>query len=104
MASPATARAGARVWGRSSSTATSFPPARRDEALEQVNEATYRVWRLYMAACALQFEAGTTGVYQILGARRGGGKNPVPLTRRDLYPQSEPWLAEYAAGPAHARR
>lgn len=78
--------------------------ARRDEALEQVNEATYRVWRLYMAACALQFEAGTTGVYQILGARRGGGKNPVPLTRRDLYPQSEPWLAEYAAGPAHARR
>lgn len=62
--------------------------ARRDEALEHVNEATYRVWRLYMAACALQFEAGAIGVYQILGARRGGAANPVPLTRRDLYPQA----------------
>jgi cyclopropane-fatty-acyl-phospholipid synthase len=35
--------------------------ARREEALQHVNEATYRVWRLYMAACALEFESGGHG-------------------------------------------
>ncbi len=59
--------------------------SRRDEALQCVSGPTYRVWRLYMAACALAFEAGDVGVYQILAARRARGVNPVPLTRRDLY-------------------
>jgi len=31
-------------------------------ALQYVSEATYRVWRLYMAACALEFEAGANGI------------------------------------------
>lgn len=56
-----------------------------DEALNYVNEATYRVWRLYMAACALQFEEGTTGIYQILVSRREPFISPVPLTRKDIY-------------------
>ncbi len=59
--------------------------ARRDEALQHVNEATYRVWRLYMAACALEFEAGGTGIYQVLTGKRRAGVPSVPLTRRDLY-------------------
>jgi cyclopropane-fatty-acyl-phospholipid synthase len=59
--------------------------ARREEALRHVTEAVYRVWRLYMAACALQFEEGGIGVYQILASKRGKGPSPVPLTRRDLY-------------------
>lgn len=59
--------------------------SRRDEALQCVSEATYRVWRLYMAACALSFEAGDVGVYQVLAAKRAKGSNPVPLTRRDVY-------------------
>ncbi|MFZ2653271.1 MAG: cyclopropane-fatty-acyl-phospholipid synthase family protein [Burkholderiaceae bacterium] len=59
--------------------------ARRDEALRHVGEATYRVWRLYMAACALEFEEGGTGVYQILTGKRRSGAPAVPLTRRDLY-------------------
>lgn len=45
--------------------------ARREDALREVGETVYRVWRLYMAACALQFEQGETGVYQILLARGG---------------------------------
>lgn len=53
--------------------------------LTETAAATYRVWRLYMAACALQFEGGGIGVYQILAAKRGGRPSPVPLTRRDLY-------------------
>jgi cyclopropane-fatty-acyl-phospholipid synthase len=59
--------------------------ARRDEALQHVSEATWRVWRLYMAASALEFEAGGTGIYQVLSAKRRPGAPPVPLTRRDLY-------------------
>jgi cyclopropane-fatty-acyl-phospholipid synthase len=62
--------------------------ASRDAAVSIVGEEVYRVWRLYMAACALQFESGETGVYQILLAR---SREPwaAPLTRRDfLSPQS----------------
>ena len=59
--------------------------ANREAALREVDEPTFRVWRLYMAACALEFEAGGTGIYQILASRRNGGHWPVPLTRGDLY-------------------
>jgi len=56
-----------------------------ERALQYVNEATYRVWRLYMAACALQFEAGDIGIYQVLASKRTAGNLPLPLTRRHLY-------------------
>jgi cyclopropane-fatty-acyl-phospholipid synthase len=56
------------------------------QALEYVNEATFRVWRLYMAACAMEFETGELGVYQILATRRGGRNGSMPLTRRYMYP------------------
>ena len=58
---------------------------RHEEALKYVPESVYRIWRLYMAACALQFEEGIAGVYQILVSRRAPFSRPVPLTRRDLY-------------------
>jgi len=61
---------------------------RRDKALQCISEPTYRVWRLYMAACAFSFEAGDVGVYQILAIRRAKGLSPVPLTRRDVYRQA----------------
>ncbi len=56
------------------------------QALIYVNESTYRVWRLYMAACALEFESGEIGVYQVLGCKRGVGAAALPLTRRHVYP------------------
>ena len=59
--------------------------ANREAALREVEEPTYRVWRLYMAACALDFEAGSTGIYQILASRPNQGEWPVPLSRNDLY-------------------
>lgn len=59
--------------------------ARREEALREVDEVTFRIWRLYMAACAPEFEAGGTGIYQIVASKRDGGSWPVPLTRSDLY-------------------
>ncbi len=59
--------------------------AARAEALKYVDEATYRVWRLYMAASALHFEDGDIGVYQILASKRALNTVPVPMSRRDIY-------------------
>jgi cyclopropane-fatty-acyl-phospholipid synthase len=58
--------------------------ANHEAAQREVGEPTFRVWRLYMAACALEFEAGGTGIYQILASSRNQGEWPVPLSRRDL--------------------
>jgi len=52
-----------------------------EAALQYVSETVYRVWRLYMAGCALQFENGELGVYQILAARRIRKTLSIPLTR-----------------------
>lgn len=59
--------------------------AAQAEALQYVDEATYRVWRLYMAASALHFEDGDIGVYQILASKRALNTVPVPMSRRDIY-------------------
>ena len=59
--------------------------AQRDKAVALVGEAKYRVWRLYMAGCAMQFENGAIGVYQILASKRHDGMLDLPLTRRDIY-------------------
>ncbi|SEL43258.1 cyclopropane-fatty-acyl-phospholipid synthase [Roseateles sp. YR242] len=59
--------------------------AEHDRALRYVDEAHYRIWRLYMAASALEFESGELGLYQILASKRDGGPAPVPLTRRYIY-------------------
>jgi cyclopropane-fatty-acyl-phospholipid synthase len=59
---------------------------RHARALEYVSETTYRVWRLYMAASALEFESGALGIYQILARKRGAStRAALPLTRRHLY-------------------
>jgi cyclopropane-fatty-acyl-phospholipid synthase len=58
---------------------------RHEQALNYVTEPVYRIWRLYMAACAMQFEEGNTGIYQILVSKRKPAFNPLPLTRSDLY-------------------
>jgi cyclopropane-fatty-acyl-phospholipid synthase len=59
--------------------------ANHDAALNYVSEDAYRVWRFYMAACAMEFEAEGTGIYQVLASKRGSGNLPVPLTRQDIY-------------------
>lgn len=58
---------------------------RRPAALQHVTEEVFRIWRLYMAACARAFEDGSVGVSQILVSKRAKGPPPVPLTRRDVY-------------------
>jgi cyclopropane-fatty-acyl-phospholipid synthase len=58
---------------------------RHEQALEYVNEATYRVWRLYMSAAAMEFESGNVGIYQVLASKRGVAERRLPLTRHHLY-------------------
>lgn len=51
-----------------------------DAAVAEVGEGRARVWRLYMAASAVNFEAGRTHVHQVLGAVDDGeGDAGLPL-------------------------
>ncbi len=59
--------------------------ARHHHVLRIVDEVTYRVWRLYMAAAIHQFETGRTTIYQILFSKPRHGRAELPLTRSDLY-------------------
>ena len=51
-----------------------------DEAVAASSPGRARVWRLYMAASALAFEAGTMGVNQVLVQRPGGARPPLRRT------------------------
>ena len=51
-----------------------------DDAVEAGGAGRARVWRLYMAASALGFEDGTTGVNQILVQKAGGEQPPLRRT------------------------
>lgn len=53
-----------------------------DAAVASAGAGRARVWRLYMAACALAFEAGDMGVNQVLLQRPGGEQPPL---RRDAW-------------------
>ncbi|HEU4527974.1 MAG TPA: class I SAM-dependent methyltransferase [Actinomycetota bacterium] len=50
-----------------------------DEAVAEAGAPRARIWRLYMAASALNFEAGRTQVHQILAVRSPGGRSGMPL-------------------------
>jgi cyclopropane-fatty-acyl-phospholipid synthase len=55
-----------------------------ERAVELVGPSA-RIWRLYMAGSAANFEAGRTSVHQVLGVKPGGGgASAVPLSRADL--------------------
>jgi cyclopropane-fatty-acyl-phospholipid synthase len=63
--------------------------ARHDEALCFVDEATYRIWRLYIAGSAHGFRSGHIAVYQTLLAKLGpSGQTNLTLTRDDWYTQT----------------
>ena len=49
------------------------------EAVAEVGAARARVWRLYMAGSALNFEANRTAIHQVLAVRPDGGRSDMPL-------------------------
>ncbi|MDQ0863853.1 SAM-dependent methyltransferase [Arthrobacter globiformis] len=50
-----------------------------DEAVRLTSDGRARIWRLYMAASALGFEGGLTGVNQVLLQKPGGEEPPLRL-------------------------
>jgi cyclopropane-fatty-acyl-phospholipid synthase len=59
--------------------------ARAEEARRITNDATYRIWRLYMAGAAHGFRTGRLNLYQTLLARPRHGDSGLPLTRENWY-------------------
>jgi cyclopropane-fatty-acyl-phospholipid synthase len=57
----------------------------REEALQTVDEPTYRVWKLFLPGSAYGFAAGSLNVYQVLLLKPDEGRSGLPLTRRDWY-------------------
>jgi cyclopropane-fatty-acyl-phospholipid synthase len=59
-----------------------------EQALQYVDEPTYRVWRLFMSGSAYGFSNGRLNVYQALLIKPGeDGRSGLPLTREDWYTQ-----------------
>jgi len=50
-----------------------------DDAVSEAGPGRARVWRLYMAASALNFEAGRTQIHQVLGVVAERGRSGLPL-------------------------
>jgi cyclopropane-fatty-acyl-phospholipid synthase len=50
-----------------------------ERAVELAGEGRARVWRLYMAACAVTFEDGHNQIHQVLALRPAGGRSGLPL-------------------------
>jgi cyclopropane-fatty-acyl-phospholipid synthase len=50
-----------------------------DPAVAEAGLARARIWRLYMAGAALNFEAGRTQIHQVLAVRQASGRSGMPL-------------------------
>ncbi|MBN9123097.1 MAG: class I SAM-dependent methyltransferase [Planctomycetes bacterium] len=59
--------------------------ASRDAVVRRVGEASYRVFRIYMAGATLGFKSGVYGLNQILLSKPEDGRAGLPLTRADWY-------------------
>ena len=57
-----------------------------DQIRREVDETTYRVWRIYLAGCAHAFRENWVSIHQVLACKAGPeGLNPTPLTRNYMY-------------------
>ena len=59
--------------------------AHHDEAVAEVGETTYRIWRLFMSGSAHGFQTGHLNLYQSLLVKPDDGVSGLPLTRADWY-------------------
>ncbi len=64
----------------------------------------YRIWIAYLAGSSLAFARGSVRIYQTLASRAERGPPPVPATRADLYPPTEPSLWALISAPWYYKR
>jgi cyclopropane-fatty-acyl-phospholipid synthase len=50
-----------------------------EEAVLEAGEAWARIWRLYIAASTLNFDAGRTPIHQVLAVKNDDGASGLPL-------------------------
>ena len=62
--------------------------AHHTEAVNATDEATFRVWRLFMSGSAHRFWKGELNVYQALFVKSDNGASRLPLTRKDWYSEA----------------
>ncbi len=61
-----------------------------DRAVDLVGEARARIWRLYMAGSAINFESGSISIHQVLGIKpSAAGDSGMPPTRRAMLATSD---------------
>ena len=61
-----------------------------DEAVQLVGAPRARIWRLYMAASALNFAANRTSIHQVLAVRTGpDGSSAMAPTRAEFFAEAE---------------
>jgi cyclopropane-fatty-acyl-phospholipid synthase len=53
-----------------------------DEAVALVGEPRARIWRLYLAGCAVNFDDGGTAIHQVLGVKLDQGRSGMALRPR----------------------
>ena len=59
---------------------------RYQQAVAEAGERTARIWRLYLAGCALAFEQRWISIHQVLASRmEQPGRSEVPMTREWMY-------------------
>ena len=59
--------------------------AAEDELKRLTDEVSCRVFRLYLAGTAYEFQSGRVNLHQSLLVKTDGGRSGVPLTRQDWY-------------------
>lgn len=76
-----------RHYARTLSAWTQNFEDRCDSIRTVVDEATYRIWRIYLAGCAHAFSQNWVSLYQVLACKAGTGAhlNPTPWSRSYMY-------------------
>ena len=69
-------------------------------------ERQVRIWRIYLAGCAMGFARRWMNIYQLLAVKSGAETAGLPLTRDYMYdhPSSGPLTATAGAACGAARR
>ena len=63
--------------------------AAEEELKRLIDEVSHRVFRLYLAGTAYEFQCGRVNLHQSLLVKPNGGKSGLPLTRHDWYRSDE---------------
>ncbi len=70
------------------------------EAIREVDETSYRIWRLYMAGSAHSFDCGYLSVYQTLLAKLTvDGRSHAPMTRKSWYDSPREFIGRSSLSP-----